>query len=206
MRTNPETAAKAMGYCNTATISKMERDGSKVPINHNYCHRLAQWAGVSLDFLYGYSEYPERDPQTVEQMAIFNNAKAFTQSYFELFGKLLIGSVEANTLTFEVGKVCEAFKVFEGAWLQLLKLNPSFEEEARGGAKAVSAIELMRKAVNEARQRAEMIKFDNKSVRQLESALSECQHSPQMDFVGFGRVGEGVAINAAKKENQQRNK
>lgn len=185
MKVNPDTAAKAMGYRNTSVISKMEKETSKTGINHNYLQRLSEWASVSLDFLYGYSDYPERDPQTVEQLAIFKNAKDFTGKYFEDFGKLLIHSVEANTLSNVLSLTCSQWERFLEAWEKLLKLNPKFYSTAKGGATVVKEVQQMSNQIAQSRRRLEMLKHDSKNVKRLEAALEEAKETAQVDFIGF---------------------
>lgn len=179
-----EELAKALAYANITPVFKMEKETSKTSINHSYIFRLADFAGVSTDFLYGRSSYPERDPQTIEQLAVFNASKSFVEEKLQLFSKMIIGSVEVNSISWRLERIQGRFKEFYYAWQRYLELNPEFEEEAKGGARVIKAIETLEKEVYNAICHSDKIKRNDFRLKAFESALSE--DSKQIDFVGKG--------------------
>lgn len=181
MKATPETAAIAMKYRNTSMISKMERMSSKTAINVNYLIRLSRWASVSLDYLFGISDYPERDPQTVEQMAIYRHCESFAKSCFEELSRKIISGAESGTLDFTLHNLCCGFDELEVAINRVVELNPEFDD-LRAGSKLLSSKEAMRKIVNDARKRSDLIKNSKKRLKQFETALDDAKI--QMDLVG----------------------
>lgn len=187
MKVPPCVAAKMLGY-KTPQISKMEKQSSKTTINHNYVHRLAEVAGVSLDFLYGCSDYPERDAQTIEQVAVYQAAKAFTENALQEFTKILMSSVEVNSLEWRINSIQEAWREFEVSFNKVKELNPNFDDDIRGGARLQKSIEVMSKMIKDTLRHMEMLKKDNTRIKRLESALTDTDIDKQSDYVGFGEL------------------
>lgn len=187
LKVTPCVAAEMLGY-KTPQISKMEKKTSKTSINHNYVHKLSEVAGVSLDYLYGYSDYPERDPQTVEQIAVYQTAKTFTENALFQFTQILMSSVEVNSLGWRFSHISDAWKEFEASFQKVKELNPEFDDEIRGGARLQKSVEITRKAIKDAMRHIEMLKKDNTRVKRLGSALADSGIDKQIDFVGFGEL------------------
>lgn len=185
MKATQEEAARELGYKGISQVSKMEALSSNTSINDKYLCRLSDWAGVSLDFLYGKSNYPERDPQTVEQMAVFNASKQFMEKALDEFSKMLNSSVEVNSLEWRVNRIGEAWNEFEQAWARLIALNPEFEENARGGARVLNSMGKVCKEIKDAKHHIEVVKQSNKRCKSLESALKDYEESKQVDYIGF---------------------
>lgn len=180
-----ETASEKMGYSNTSALSKMESISSKTGINHKLIHRAAKCYGVSKDYLYGDSDYPERDPQSVEQMAIYSSAKSFAEECFGRLAREIISGAEAGTLVHTVENLCRCFSEVEVAWRRMIELNPTFENQARGGARIAFSIETMKEEITKAKRRIEMVKTTPKRIRQFEAVIEEAGETSQIDFVGF---------------------
>lgn len=187
LRVTPCIASEMLGY-KTPQISKMEKKTSKTSINHNYVHALSEAAGVSLDFLYGYSDYPERDPQTVEQIAVYQTAKTFTENALSQFTQILMSSVEVNSLGWRFGKISDAWRELEVSFQKVKELNPEFDDEIRGGARLQKSVEVTSKVIKDAMRHIEMLKKDNTRVKRLGSALADSGIDKQIDFVGFGEL------------------
>lgn len=179
-------AAKAMGYTNSSQVSKMECLSSSTGISHNYIHRLSKWAGVSKDFIYGDSDYPERDPKTVEQMAVFNASREFAETFLEKFSKEIMLGVEQSTVELVLSQLAERCAEFEGKFQRLLELNPKFFNSARGGSNALNAFTALKQERANALNRLRMIRDNHKrKVRHFEAALEESREIGQIDFVGY---------------------
>ena len=184
MRATPAQAASAMGYKTTAQISKMETENS-LSINHSYIQRLADWAAVSTDFIYGRSRYAESDPQTVEQIAVFHCAEQFVQEALKDFSKMLMSSVEVNSLAWRLQRIDELFRQVKQSWERLFELNPDFAENIRGGAKVQRGLSLLENELVNTTLHVEKIQRDGKRLKSLESALEDEQENSQIDFVGL---------------------
>lgn len=186
MRKSPLDAAREMGYTNSSQVSKMECASSSTGVSHNYIHRLSKWAGVSKDFIYGDSDYPERDPKTVEQMAVFNASRDFANTFLQKFSEEIMKGTGAATLEVALTQLAETCAEFEAKFNRVLELNPKFFQDARGGGNAINAFNALKNARGEAIRRLRMTKeVHQKKVRHFEAALEEAREVGQLDLIGY---------------------
>lgn len=67
-------AARRLGYANSSALCKIETGESTAGRDMIIC--AAMLYAVSSDYLLGLSDYPERDPATVEQLAVMRHYRA----------------------------------------------------------------------------------------------------------------------------------
>ncbi|GHA78218.1 hypothetical protein GCM10009007_19010 [Formosimonas limnophila] len=141
-------ASTALGYANTAIISKIEsvQTINRKLLSLDLIVNASCVYGVSADYLLGISDYPERDPETVEQLAVYtairhNLNDASKALMLHVIGKTQEQLHSARTREL-INQGIAVFNLFD----RLYELNnESFDQHMRGGAK------LLQK-VNEARR------------------------------------------------------
>lgn len=151
-------AAELLGYRNSAPLSKIEA-GIAPPPPWLY-KRASTVYGVSCDYLHCASAYPERDPRTVEQIAIMTAMRESMQKFAQrLSERAILAAAEIVPLkshlieiTNEIHQACEALA-------SVREKNPSFDNRTRGGARLLNRMEALHRAAESAnryinRQRA----------------------------------------------------
>ena len=134
---NQIAAARRLGYATPAPLSKIEA-GQPAPAW--LLPRAAAVFGVSSDYLFGISNYPERDSRTVEQIAILRtvraeietNARRVSEAMILAAGDEVAATAHAEELCGAVLEVSEA--------LANCREHPSFDDEVIGGARLVRAV------------------------------------------------------------------
>ncbi|MGY6771958.1 helix-turn-helix domain-containing protein [Gallibacterium sp. ZY190522] len=178
---NQSTASRAMGYHNTAMLSKMESISSTTKINLEFLIKAASVYGVSLDYLVGASDYPDREPQTVEHMAYFTSIKAFMEKEIEKFTLAILENVPKQNsiayLTALINEAVEAVAQFE----KVRKINPQFDEELKGGATLVKAIKKLSSTIKKSEFFINKSPYDHTVINDVAAVLSELEFN-QMEF------------------------
>lgn len=187
-RKSPERAAKEMGYTNTSMISKMERKTSKTAINHNFLARASLCYGVSMDYLLGMSNYPERDPRSVEQLAIYNSVQHYANQVLDNLVETIIKGASAQVLSMQLAILCDESSDLVDSINRMRDLNPQFDEEVRAGAIVMDRVEKISRRINETRKRLSKQAYDENILRQFQSALADSDER-QLDLVGY-KYGE----------------
>lgn len=187
-RKSPERAATEMGYTNTSMISKMERKTSKTAINHNFLARASLCYGVSMDYLLGMSNYPERDPRSVEQLAIYNSVQHYANQVLENIAETIVKGASAQVLSAHLSILCEESAYLVDSINRMRELNPQFDDEIRAGAVVVERTEKMSKRINETRKRLSKQTYDDNILRQFKEVLNDGSER-QLDLVGY-KYGE----------------
>ncbi|THA09401.1 hypothetical protein [Rodentibacter pneumotropicus] len=183
-RKSPERAAKEMGYTNTSMISKMERKTSKTAINHNFLARASLCYGVSMDYLLGMSNYPERDPRSVEQLAIYNSVQHYANQVLENIAETIIKGASAHVLSMHLSMLCDESSNLVDSINRMRELNPKFDEEVRAGATVVDRVDKVSLCIHETRERLSKQTYNDNILRQFKSVLSDSDER-QLDFVGY---------------------
>lgn len=185
MGKSQKVAAQEMGYKNTTTISKMEGDTSKTNINHQYLWRLAMWAQVPLDYLYGRVDYPELDPQGIENVMFYHEFKRLITEKADEFSKSVVALARDKALEWHVQELNNQITMLKNSLNRFRELNPTFEEEMRGGNNLVIAVDRVSKQGKLALKEVERKTGEHsKRLKRLESALAEENHSRQIDYIG----------------------
>lgn len=183
-RKSAERAAKEMGYSNTSMISKMERKTSKTPINHNFLARASLCYGVSMDYLLGMSNYPERDPRSVEQLAIYNSVQHYTNQVIEDLMETILKGASAQALETHLAILCEESEHLIGAIHRMREINPSFDKKIKAGATVMKCVEQMSQRISITRNRLSKQVRDDNILRQFRSVLADSDKQ-QLDLLGY---------------------
>lgn len=157
-------AAEAMGYAGTAEISKMESATSNTGVNMEYLIRAAMAYGVSLDYLCGLSNYPERDLKSVEQIAIYNSVKAYIDQASHFFLTHILQNVGHIDFKLQAEKASDAIQEIAKSVARIRELNPDFDEEIRGSARLVDLVENSYQLSEKIKQQARRADFSDKSL------------------------------------------
>ncbi len=142
-------AARELGYQNSSALSKIEAGRLQWP--QWLIPEASQLYGVSCDYIYGLSEYPERDPSAVEHAAVVRSVRAMMLSNAEqVAGALLkVQSIEGpaymklEALAKRILDLHEEFTVMR-------ENNPVFDAEVRGGARVKATVDKVRELAVEA--------------------------------------------------------
>lgn len=94
---NQEEAAERLGFKNSSGLSKIE--GQKASAQRYVVIRASVVYAVSADYLLGLSDFPERDPRTVEKLAILRHLrKVITDNAAAHMSQLLALSADMPAL------------------------------------------------------------------------------------------------------------
>lgn len=147
-------AARLFGYKNSTQLSQWEQAKRMPPIQ-----RLLQASGiyrVSMDYLLGVSDEPDRDPMSAERLMLLSSVSNLLDSATRDIVDVVMAHARtggptigaAHCFTAEGQKVVEAFKKFRA-------INADFDD-LRGGNTLVVAIETFEKnGIGYARQQIE---------------------------------------------------
>lgn len=135
-------ASTLLGFRNPSTLSKVE--SGTAPARFALLIAASGVYGVSLDYLVGLSEYPERDPAVVEQVAA---QRAVASLLTEYGNKLAVATVRCHRVASDMRpaavslahtalQASEQFDAFRQSY-------PAFDEEMRGGSRFARAFEQM---------------------------------------------------------------
>lgn len=145
---NQIEAAKKLGYANSAPLCKVESGCS--PASRLMIRRAAQAYGVSADFLLGLSDYPERDPRTVEQIAIYRGIKdAIERSARSIAEQSIVNAAETVPLKLRLAELIEAVKKVVDT-LNEVRNKTDFDESVAGGARLVRTVSTLASAARAA--------------------------------------------------------
>ncbi|MEE3609358.1 hypothetical protein [Avibacterium paragallinarum] len=187
-RKSPERAAAEMGYTNTSMISKMERKTSKTAINHNFLARASLCYGVSMDYLLGMSNYPERDPRSVEQLAIYSSVQHYTNQLLEGLTETIVKGASAQVLSMHLSMLCDESAELVDAVNRMRELNPNFDEDIKAGSLVMKQVDKINQRISSTRRRLSKESYDDNILRQFKSVLSDGSEK-QLDLVGY-RYGD----------------
>lgn len=134
-------AAERLGYKNSTQVSLWEKAGDRMPPPMQML-RIAQVYRVSLDYLWGLSESPERDPQAAHQYYLMDAQKEISSQLMRDITDLMQAIAKTGGPTVE----CSLLITGEGeravaAFKRFLELNREGFEDMRGGAALLSAMD-----------------------------------------------------------------
>lgn len=135
-------AAVRLGYANSTQLSQIESGERKVPNDWQFLLRMSRAYSVSVDYLLGVSPHPERDPVASESFAMLRGfeellgaqAAAMTTAFVR-FG------AEREAARIDLQSIVGAAETVGVALSRLRELVPEFDEDWRGTATLVAAVE-----------------------------------------------------------------
>lgn len=174
-------AARLLGYANSSKLAKVEMgtDTNSVPLW--LIKRASRLYEVSIDFLFGESDDWELSARACQERDVskwvFDAWNEARQRDMEILRKL---NMRFDGLSESIVKSISASEDVRAAWDKLVRLNPKFEEEIRGGGSLFSAIERLMAISGESKARLSRFK--------MECKLSKFSH--QIDADNKGRQNE----------------
>ncbi len=144
-------ASHVLGYKNSSALSKIESGFAKIP--KDFIVKAALAYGVSIDYLMGLSDEPERDPRTAEQHAILNAVRETVIKQAESTVCVLLAN--AADMTPMVGHVqsmitamATVFEKFDTVCMR----NQQFQEDVLAGSSLQRAIDEAHSVSNAAKR------------------------------------------------------
>lgn len=135
---NQIVAAGMLGYKTSAPLSKIE--AGNVPPPRWLIPRAAVVYGVSSDYLMGLSEYPEREPRTIEQIALFRGIRGVIERNARTIAEqAILSAAETAPLKLRLAELIEAAESVGGT-LQKIRDSSNFDDEFKGGARLVNTV------------------------------------------------------------------
>ena len=130
---NQTDASIRMGYRKSTQLSLWEKGHRLPPIDRMIIAALVY--GVSLDFLYGLSDDPERDPRTVEQMAMVRSMEDMLRGHATRLVDSLSIYLKTGGVNMLTIKALNARSTEAGAAIRrFAELNASKFDDMRGSA------------------------------------------------------------------------
>lgn len=138
-----EDAAEALGHRNLTQISLWE--SGKRMITLEALTQLADFYGVSVDFLIGRLDDQNADPSELNGAMVAGSVSNALRRNFELFVGVMGQQAQAALMhrrfdREQLGTIVQVGETLKKAANRFAELNPEFEE-MRGGATMVAAIE-----------------------------------------------------------------
>ena len=158
-------ASTLLGYANTSMIAKIEsvQPTNRKELSIELLIKASKAYGVSIDYLLGVSDYPERDPETVEQMAVYaaiqTNLKVASVSLMHFIIDKTHDQLHSSKTQSVIADSLELCNLFD----RVRELNqPVFDEDIRGGANLISQVTKTRKQLTAAKNALERTKWASK--------------------------------------------
>lgn len=143
-------AALLCGWKNSTQLSLIEQGKRLVPIDKVLV--AADVYSVSVDFLLGMSDEPERDPKSAEQHAMVRHLESLLRGTAENIGAALLVHAKQGGLPMQSIRVLtDDAEAMAAAVARFIELNPKFGD-MRGGAPVALALERMATATASARE------------------------------------------------------
>lgn len=177
-------AAKKLGYENSTQISLVEK-GARMPPIGLVIH-ASQIYAVSVDFLVGESEEPNRDPKQAEKHAVLRHVAGMLGKHTEVVTSAVLqylshgapAVVAARELHLRVDAAVDAIR-------RLRELNPeAFDGELRGGATVLAACDELATAAIRAKSVLE------RRDREVEFAIGKAEKRAGMNRPLFDQLTE----------------
>lgn len=133
-------ASRLLGYKNSSALSKIESGFAKIP--KDFLIKSAHAYGVSMDYLMGLHDEPERDPETAERMAILRSVREQITEQNDRMVKVLLANAadmtpmqgHLNALISSVGRCLDAFDT-------VCRRNPQFIDDVIAGSTLQRAVD-----------------------------------------------------------------
>lgn len=157
-----EDAARQLGYRTSAPLSKIE--GCKAPVPRSLLPHAAVVYSVSTDFLLGLSDYPDRDPRRVEQVAALRHVEhLLTENARTVAIVALEAANSAVPLRLHLSAVLGSAEQCVAMVARLRELNAKFDEKVRGGGNLLNATLALSQCVEHAQ--AYMMRYRNEQLK-----------------------------------------
>lgn len=167
------TASELMGYTSNAMLSRMESTSSTdTTINYTYIIKASLVYGVSTDYLLGLSDYAEREPKTIEQLAIYNSIKKITEQLSDEYMNFILKNLDSLSIKSSTLNLIKKVKVTTDKLDRLRELNPCFDEDLRGGSSFIYASESLLKQANDLKI---LIDKNEDEIKQFKSVIEDCK-------------------------------
>lgn len=145
------TAAQVMQYRNSSALSKIESGFAKIP--KDFILKAAVAYGVSIDYLMGMSDEPERDPETAERMAILKSVRETVKVQTDSLVTVLLKNAADMTpmtdhMTNMLKRIDQLFESFD----KVCRKNPEFQDDVIAGSALQRAVDEAHTAANDAKR------------------------------------------------------
>lgn len=171
-------AAKMLGYSNSSKLAKIEgaTDTNSVPLV--MILRAARLYEVSIDFIFGETEDWELGAQSMIERDVSKWVFAYNeQRHAEQMNALKALMERTKIIHSSVRDMHKYALNLNAALRRFVELNPSFEDEMRGGSRLVEAVNQVLNASSAGSSRVDRFSLECKvrfrDVRQLELLFSE---------------------------------
>jgi transcriptional regulator with XRE-family HTH domain len=144
-------AAERFGYTNSTQLSLIEQ-GKRLP-PHEVMIKASEVYGVSLDFLYGLSDEPERDPKAAERQAAMRHVHSIIEGTgAQIISRLMLYLAQGVPSVRTSEAMLDALQVLVDEVHRTRELNPKlFDEKMKNGSKLVRAAVTAAEACSQAR-------------------------------------------------------
>lgn len=136
-------AANLFGYKNSAQLSQWERGQRMPPIP-----RILQASSiyrVSLDYLFGISNEPDRDPINAERLLLMRNAESVLSGMTQkIVDAMLVQTRECIPVISAAKLMVDEGDKLMSAFIRFRELNLVFDEEMKGSARLANAFDSFR--------------------------------------------------------------
>ncbi|SFK63819.1 Helix-turn-helix domain-containing protein [Nitrosomonas aestuarii] len=161
-------AAKMLGYSNSSKLAKIEgaTDTNSVPLV--LILRAARLYEVSIDFIFGETEDWELGAQSMIERDVSKWVFDATETMYSQQMNVLKSLMDrTNIIHMSVLDMHDAATELEAAVRRFAELNPSFEDDMRGGSRLVSAVRRVLHSSQEGKVRVN--RFNGECKRRFES-------------------------------------
>ncbi|NDI85107.1 helix-turn-helix domain-containing protein [Undibacterium crateris] len=133
-------ASQLLGYKNSSALSKVESGFAKIP--KDFLIKAAKAYGVSMDYLMGLHDEPERDPETAERMAILRAVREQIAAQNDrMVTVLLANAADMTPMQGYMSSLLTSMNKCFLAFDTVCRRNSQFEEDVIAGSTLQSAID-----------------------------------------------------------------
>ena len=142
-------ASEKMGYKNSTQLCQWEKAQRTPPIDRMIIASIVY--GVSLDYLYGLSDEPERDPRSAEQRAMVRSMEDLLRENAQSVAQTLSAFVRSGGVNMMTVKALTARAADAAAAVRrFAEINGKKFEDMRGGAAVLHSCVTLEALVREA--------------------------------------------------------
>lgn len=176
-------AARMMGYKNSSALSKIETGFAKIP--KDFLVKAAITYGVSMDYLMGLHDEPERDPKTAEHQAILRSVREQVNKQNDALVTVLLGNAADMTpMAGHLNSMLAAIEKCFSSFDTVCRKNVEFQEDVLAGSS-------LQRAIDDAHQVANLAKkFMQHRQSLVETRVKQAAESTSLSL--FDRPAYGV--------------
>lgn len=179
-----EDCAKDLGYSNSTQLSLAEK-GDRLPPTAILV-RASEVYGVSMDYLMGLSDEPERDPRAAERNARFRQVNTVIESTGRTIVTAVLSHMNSGPTVITTRHLIRRSEALVECVENLRKLNlKAFDEDLRGSATVMRAVDELMLELSTARRA-----IDHHE-RVLETAIQTAEARLGIERPLFEPVSEG---------------